>query len=360
MRFRGGVGGYALTSYRLKGLARLADRELKELPANTVRECVVFAATNYLRRQFSQERAGADLWARQNRAFGRAVSRKSWNGANVIYAFNGCALEVFSLARRRGLCCVLDQTAAPWRYNSALLRKEQREWPGWEENPADLDRSGQMIAREEAEWQLADRIVCGSQFVVDSIGNVGGPVEKCVVVSYPIPDCDVVIGRRSNRGSIRVLFVGTLQLRKGIQYFWEAARRLNGLGFEFRAVGPSSLTSRAESQLQQYVTWIGPVRRTQVWEHFAWADAFLLPTLSEGSSNACLEALASGVPVLTSAAAGLREWESVTAFRGADEIASRLHPRLKLFCYTSRPSGTAVRSVAEYGRDLVRAIEAAQ
>lgn len=42
-----------------------------------------------------------------------------------------------------------------------------------------------MVAREEAEWELADRIIYGSEFVVNAMADIGGPITKCVVVDYP-------------------------------------------------------------------------------------------------------------------------------------------------------------------------------
>lgn len=293
----------------------------------------------------------------QNRAFGRAVARRNWRGADCVYAFNGAALEIFEEAQRRGVRCVLDQTAAPWRFNTLLLGSEREKWPGWEDSPADIDTAGEMIAREEAEWALADRIVCGSSFVVDAIRQVGGPTEKCVVVPYPIPSAEGMQGRpgRPFSGPIRVLFAGTLQLRKGIQYVWDAARRLAGRGFEFRVIGPSHLSSRAEALVKEQVDWPGRVASSDVWQHYAWADVFLLPTLSEGSANVCWEALASGIPVVATAAAGLDSHRAQAVGANTDEIVRAL-----VKFSSAQDPGVRIpvspRSVARYGEDLLAAL----
>ena len=42
-------------------------------------------------------------------------------------------------------------------------------------------------------------------------------------------------------------------------------------------------------------------------EQLGWADAFLLPSLSEGISNSALESLAAGVPVVSTRCGGLDE-----------------------------------------------------
>ena len=148
--------------------------------------------------------------ANRRRASGYGRTKRSaepWCGsiggnADTAYAFNGAALEIFQHAREHGVRCVLDQTAAPWRYNTQLLAREQARWPGWEECPADMDPGGHMMAREEAEWELADQIVCGSPFVVEAIRSVGGPIEKSRVVPYPVPDIAPLLEVRSKSSEI--------------------------------------------------------------------------------------------------------------------------------------------------------------
>ncbi len=302
--------------------------------------------------------ARADFWARQNAAFGKAVADLDWGAADTVYAFNGAALEIFKRARHRGLRCVLDQTAAPWRFNTRLLTHEQETWPGWEAQPMDADPSGRTAAREEAEWQLADQIICGSQFVVDAIASVGGPVGKCRVVQYSVPEAPAPIepGGIQRDQRLRVLFVGTLQLRKGIQYVWETAGRVNDNAFQFRAVGPSNLTPHAEHLVRSRMEWRGAVGREDVWNQFRWADVFLLPTLSEGSANVCWEAIATGTPVITTSVFGEAIPGVTIVGRDSDEIGAHL---LKMAHepHSRRSVAAKPRSMTEYGIDLVRSLE---
>lgn len=299
---------------------------------------------------------GSTYWARQNEAFGSAVAASDWGGADSVYAYNGAALEVFERARRTNMRCILDQTAAPWRFNSELLDKELKRWPDWESAPSDLDSDGAMIAREEAEWKLADRIICGSQFVVEAVRAVGGPVHKCAVVEYPVPEVDVVTvnTREASHRALRVLFLGTLQLRKGIQYFWEAAGRLDA-SCEFRAVGPSNLTKAAQELVQSRIDWRPNVARTDVWEHYRWADVFVLPTLSEGSANACWEALACGTSVATTQASGLDKRLVDLIEPGSEAVVDYL---LQYRAGPRRPVAPLRirRSVKDYGSALARAM----
>ncbi len=344
-------------SLRPQSLQAVFERRIEDVSADRIKGCLPFVlATTIGHHRARTRESKASFWARQNEQFGRAVASADWGTADTVYAFNGAALEIFERAHRSGLRCILDQTSAPWRHNTRLLLQEQEKWPRWEEHPADVDSTGQMIRREEAEWKLADQIICGSPFVVEAIRNASGPVEKCRVVTYPIPEHSA---RREpnpicSARALRVLFVGTLQLRKGIQYVFESARHLAGERFEFRAVGPSALTQSAERALATFVDVRGQVGRNDVWRHYQWADVFFLPTLSEGSANVCWEALSTGTYVLTSSAAGLTEADADICPGDPEVMVDRLR---RLRDLTARPKGrhgrfARVRSVKDYGVDL--------
>jgi glycosyltransferase involved in cell wall biosynthesis len=342
-----------------RGLLRAAlDRRVEGVDPRRIRGSLgifVSARIGPLRSRPAEPRV--DFWLRQNEAFARAVGRLDWSSANTVYAFNGAALEIFEKARQRGMRCILDQTAAPWRFNTRLLLEEQARWPGWEDAPADIDARGQMARREEAEWALADRIICGSSFVIDAVRAVGGPAEKCSVVRYPVPNAPAPTQPPNRDRRLRVLFVGTLQLRKGIQYVHETARRLGRTDFDFRAVGPSSLTQNAERLIRATIDIRGRVTPHEVWKHYSWADVFFLPTLSEGSSNACLEALGAGLPVVTTAAAGLTTCDnlSIVPSGNLDAMASTLMEQTS--ARRCRSDGAPGRSVAEYAADLVQSLQ---
>jgi glycosyltransferase involved in cell wall biosynthesis len=155
-----------------------------------------------------------------------------------------------------------------------------------------------FIQREEAEWEEANLIVCGSDFVRDGIARSGGPVERCVVVPYGVDASFQVPQRAEHRGPLRVLTIGTIGLRKGSPYVLAAARALKGCA-EFRMVGPIAIREEALLKLREAVHVPGPVPRSEILQHYHWADIFLLPSICEGSATVAYEALSCGLPVVT-------------------------------------------------------------
>jgi glycosyltransferase involved in cell wall biosynthesis len=324
-----------------QAVTRLINRYPEQIPQSLT------TAFNGLGLRYAWRRRGRSsrseltgIFLAANRDFCRRVCRCDWEDAQAVYTFNAAGLEILEEARRRGLKTVCEQTIAPYAFEQRILHEERELHPGWEtedDDPCAQDYCAHAyIDRERAEWTLADVILCGSEFVRAAVGEYGGPLERCRVVPYGV-DFEVGMGKMQNlppsspaplpkgAGStsppqanlqqsgegrhesptepLRVLTVGTVSLRKGVPYVLEAARRLQGKAV-FRMVGPSLLSPFGEQQLQQAVGITGPVPRSMVAEHYAWADVFLLPSVCEGSATATYEAIASGLPVICTPNAG--------------------------------------------------------
>lgn len=113
------------------------------------------------------------------------------------------------------------------------------------------------------------------------------------------------------------LFVGSGFARKGVRTIARAARLLVEQGRDpFRAVivgkGDPSAYVRSAGPASGRLLFTGAVAGAD--DLFLGADAFLFPTVYEPFSNACLEAMAAGLPVVTTTVNGasevLREGES--------------------------------------------------
>jgi glycosyltransferase involved in cell wall biosynthesis len=124
-----------------------------------------------------------------------------------------------------------------------------------------------------------------------------------------------------------VLTVGAIGLRKGSPYVLAAAKQLKDKAV-FRMVGSIGVTSQAEAQLREHLELTGPVPRSDIAKHFAWADIFLLPSICEGSATVTYEALGYGLPVICTPSAGSVVRDGLEGFivplRDATAIAGRI------------------------------------
>ena len=307
------------------------------------------------------------LYSLFGRAFALKVVQAGLNGASIVYGFNTASLELFEYAKAGGLKCVLEQTIAPKKIEMALIDEERRRWPGWEAGKVRPGAEQMIVKREEKEWALADLILAGSQFVADGLSRCGVARERCTVVPYGVDVSRFRPATQSSqrRGPVRILFVGEVGLRKGIAYLYEAQKRLNTTNVVVRAVGPNVLSLQACKILAQKMDLAGPLPANEMPEVFRWADIFVFPSICEGSALVIYEALASGVPVITTPNAGSIVRDGIDGFivpiRDSEAIANcidGLAANPGVLQEMSRKAVECVQEItrAQYGERLVQAL----
>lgn len=309
-------------------LARLRARIPGGIPASRVTAFSRFGFQYWRRRRAaksSTDLTASYLWA--GREFCRHVLRAGLGGATALYAFNSAALELLVFARDSGRMSVVEQVISPWCSVEAFQEEERRRWPEWISDDGRDELAEEFTARERREWRLADCVLCPSEFVLEQVRSAGGPAERCRVVPYGVDSPRPAV-REPRGGPLRVLFCGTVELRKGVPYLWQAASRLSARSFQFRLVGPVRVSRAARRWLAERFELTGSVPGPAVVAHYRWADVFVLPTLCEGSATVCYEALAAGLPVITTPNAGSVVRDGVDGFivpiRDAEAIVEKL------------------------------------
>jgi colanic acid/amylovoran biosynthesis glycosyltransferase len=141
----------------------------------------------------------------------------------------------------------------------------------------------------------------------------------------------------AKNGTFSVVTVGTLIWVKGYEWALQAIRRLadKGIDVQFDIIGDGPERQRvlytiADLGLENRVRWLGRLAPDEVLVRVQRADAFLLSSLSEGISNAALEAMACGIPIVTTDCGGMPEAVTdeveglVVPIRNSEAIANAL------------------------------------
>jgi glycosyltransferase involved in cell wall biosynthesis len=153
----------------------------------------------------------------------------------------------------------------------------------------------------DAECELANRILLGSNYARDSFIFEGISADKLKVVPYGV-DLSFFspppVGFPAGDG-FRVLFVGQIGQRKGISYLLKAYDRFRGGGTSLTLVGNLCGSEEPLRRYRKIFQHIPNVPRARLADIYKQADVFVFPTLVEGMGLVVLEAMASGLPVIT-------------------------------------------------------------
>jgi glycosyltransferase involved in cell wall biosynthesis len=209
----------------------------------------------------------------------------------------------------KSIVCQMD----PARYEVDLVKSEEKRWPGCARHFVEVPEA--YFKRREAEWTAADLVMVNSEWSKQALMKQGVPESKLAVVPLAYEathdegrgtrDEGYGNAEKSSRRStfdarrpLRVLFLGQVILRKGIQYLIEAARLLEKEPIHFDVVGSIGISEMAITSAPSNMTFYGPVSRDRTEEFYRSADLFVLPTLSDGFALTQLEAMAYGLPVI--------------------------------------------------------------
>ncbi len=214
---------------------------------------------------------------------------------DVYFGYNTGCLETLEHLRDRGVAGVVDQID-PGQTEHRIVAEESKLWRGWESRPDPVPQA--YYDRLSTEWSLARLVVVNSPWSQRAMIEQGVPAEKIAVVPLAYePEHPGVPRPRTDR-PLTVLWLGTVVIRKGIQYLIEAAGLLAAKPIRFVVAGQVLISDAALRGAPSSMRFVGPVTRDRAAELYRAADLFVLPTLSDGFAITQIEAMAYGLPVI--------------------------------------------------------------
>jgi len=245
------------------------------------------------------------IFVRRSQAISRQVLADGWRDANVLTGFvRNVDPALAEAARRDGLAVVLDQMIAPIAVQLREELHQAERWPEWR-SPQHREGADVMRRVETRSWAAASHISCASRYVRDGLVAEGIDGNRISVIPYPVDAAALPYhDRRDRRGPVVVGFVGAISLRKGAPAFLEIARAFDPRKVRFVMVGPATVDRGLVERRRGAVAIIGAVPRADVREWLGSFDLFLFPSACEGSAGAVLEAMAAGLPIVTTPNSG--------------------------------------------------------
>ncbi|MBM9594015.1 glycosyltransferase [Roseitranquillus sediminis] len=283
---------------------RLAERTHPKLRGARVRGITGRA----LAREMLDRARGRGGWQQilaRNAWFQRAAARRLQpllqGRPGTVFAYSYAAGDILAAARSAGWRTVLGQIdpgPVEARLVDALYAEAGQGGAHEPIPPAYWD----AWRRETA---LADVVLVNSEWSRRALVSEGVPEAKIVTVPLAYeptlsPHPRTPPAQFDAERPLRLLFLGQVTLRKGIDLALEAMRALPDLPLRLDVVGPLQVAAPDWVTGDRRITLHGPVPRSAVGRFYAEADVFLFPTRSDGFGLTQLEALSAGVPVIAS------------------------------------------------------------
>lgn len=243
---------------------------------------------------------GEKVWHRRNEWFQRMVPDKEIESADVVVGFDTSSWILAERAKAAGKKFVLDQTVGHPLSRGLELEKLGLGPGAWPE--AFKPRWEPLRRVELREHELSDRVVVATSFSAQTLISQGVPHEKLQIIAYGVGSEFLQLGATRApapaHGPI-FLFTGHLSERKGLDFLLEAWSKLDIAGASLRLAGGGNVKRWQRAKSWRDVTFLGQTRREQLLEEMRRADVLVFPSLFEGFALVLLEAMAAGLPVIT-------------------------------------------------------------
>jgi glycosyltransferase involved in cell wall biosynthesis len=247
------------------------------------------------------------IWDWMSRDFDRWAAGRIGPGTTGVYGYEYNARALFQEAARLGLKRILEAPCAEHEYVSRLLEAELTRLPELDSSYHRRVRKQRAArtARRREEFELATLVIANSRHTRDSYAASGLRTEHFRVIPLGAPP--VAMTPRPDPGSetLRLIWAGAFSVGKGAHVLLESLARIATLTpLELLVYGRLELPARVVSASPSGVSFAGPVPQAELFRQFSRADALVLPSLSDGFGMVVTEALAHGLPVITTPMVG--------------------------------------------------------
>ena len=247
--------------------------------------------------------------------------------SEVLHFVGSVGLYSARQAKTHGATIVCDVRQEHPAFQRRILEEEARQFTfpikvaGWSYEQKVLD-----------ELTLADFIFVPSEHARKTYLAEGFAPEQLITLAYGV-DLQYFSPSPSAASGFRVLYVGALTFRKGVQYLLEAFSQARLPGSELLLVGPVDPAFRPVlAKYEGLFTYHPPAPKTKLRDFYNAANVFVLPSLADSFSLATVEAMACGLPVVISANTGAADL--LTDREDGFVLPIRDVPRLiEMLCY---------------------------
>lgn len=223
---------------------------------------------------------------------------------SVFWGFQGSSHDSLIAANNAGMKTVCELATAHVVAAKRILGEEAKLHPEWADSIDNLVFPTDYERRLVEEPHLAQTVIAASSFSRDSLLKSGIAADKISLLPLGFdPSAICYTENLNDKFSLRplkLLYAGTVTQRKGIKYLLEAMRILKpGKDIELHIIGGIQGSGEQLKEYNGLFTYHSPVSQSELFSKFREYDALVLPTIFEGFGLVIVEAMAAGLPVIT-------------------------------------------------------------
>jgi alpha-maltose-1-phosphate synthase len=235
--------------------------------------------------------------------FDRMIAKKLLKQrGEYFWGFQGSCLESLKAAKMAGKITICELAAAHAPAAVRILGEEAKLHPEWADSLDHFQFPDAYFERICNEPRVADYVIGASQFTLRTLREENIPEAKLrfLPLGFEVNRIKYSEERKPSR-PLKLLYAGRVTQRKGIKYLLEAMRSFSRTDVELHVIGNVHGSGNALKQYKDRFIFHPALSQYDLFKEYHKYDAFVLPSVFEGFGLVIVEAMAAGLPVITTA-----------------------------------------------------------
>ncbi len=224
---------------------------------------------------------------------------------DLVIGYEKSCLKSFTTAKKYGASTYLDLS----QVHPYFIRNLRQQHNFFRSITGSESLFNTISQHKLNEYQLADKIICLSHFAKNTLTNFGLDEQKtfanCLGFNPEIfyPNATKIINTHE---PLRLIYAGIITKRKGIHILLESLNSFPANSIHLTLIGPagdaSDLLAAYKNTLP--IQYIPACSQLELANHFRAAHIFVFPSFLDSWAAVVAEAMASGLPVITTSSTG--------------------------------------------------------
>ena len=217
---------------------------------------------------------------------------------DILVGWSSFSLKSFQFGKNIKCLKILERGSTHIDFQTNIMKEEYL----IHNLPLNLP-SKYIINKEKMEYQLADYIVVPSEFARQTFLTRGFSEKKIIKIPYGVnlKEFQNKISNKRKGFIFRIIYTGTLSLRKGVLYLLKAFHELNLENSQLLMIG--NIDNEIKLKINEYklnkkIIFKKPISQYKLSEQYSGSNVFITCSIEEGLSMVQLQAMSCGLPII--------------------------------------------------------------
>ncbi len=279
---------------------KISNRVLSDVPLRELKTFPLIELKLILNKFLKKKLPESKLYYIKNKSFQLALNDKRILESDIIIGFDTSSWILVDLAKKNGQKFILDQSTGHSIEMLHVYKQLNLQYPEWAKHIT--EKENKFLELEKFEYDNATYIVVASTFTKQTLIKHGINEQKILLNPYGVDLTRFYCHPKEIKQKKIFLFIGNVDVRKGIPFLLECWKDANFQHSELWIVGPVANEIKEKLEKEESVKVFGKIINAQLSEIMKQAHVFVFPSFFDGFGLVILEAMASGLPVITTTA----------------------------------------------------------